>query len=326
MRTSVLSFLCCPICGGPFALTEQERQQDHVVTGGLTCAKCVKTYPIRDGIPRLVPETIAPVNAEIARRFGYEWKRFARFYDLYKDQFLDWIQPVQSSFFSEKVILDAGCGKGRHLRLAADFGARVAIGVDVSDAVEVAFAATRDMPNAHVIQGDLFHLPLTQSFEYAYSIGVLDHTPNPRGAFESVVGRLLPGGSVSVWVYGKEGNGWITGIMDPLRKIVFSRAPLWFVKAMSFTLGVILVGGLRTVYRPLRGSWLGKHLPYAAYLTSIADFPFEEVTSIIFDHLVPPEAHYLPEQEIRNWFVNGFRDVVVSRRNNNSWRGYGVRL
>lgn len=296
------------------------------MAGMLNCAQCAKAYPIRGGVPRLVPDTMAPVNAEIARRFGYEWKRFARFYDLYKEQFLDWIQPVQSSFFSGKVILDAGCGKGRHLRLAADFGAHAAIGVDVSDAVEVAFAATRDMPNAHVVQGDLFHLPFTQSFHYAYSIGVLDHTPNPRAAFQSVVSRLLPGGSISVWVYGKEGNGWITGIMDPLRKVIFSRAPLWFVKAASFALGVILVGGLRLVYRPLRGTVFGKRLPYAAYLMSIADFPFEEVTSIIFDHLVPPEAHYLPEREIRDWFASGFSDVVITRRNENSWRGFGVHL
>ncbi len=296
------------------------------MSGHLDCSGCRVSFPVRAGVPRLLPPDLAAAQKEIARRFGYEWTRYAHFHDLYTEQFLDWIAPVERSFFAGKTVLDAGCGKGRHLRLAAEFGAAVAIGVDMSDAVDVAFVVTRDMPNAHVVQGDLFHLPFSPSFDYAYSIGVIDHTPDPRKAFTSIVSKIKPQGSISVWVYGKEGNGWITGIMDPIRKTVFSRAPLWFVKATSAVLGIILVAVLRLVYGPLGKTAIGRFLPYNAYLTSVAHFPLNEMTSIIFDHLVPPEAHYLPETEVRSWFASGFQQVSVTRRNQNSWRGFGTRM
>ena len=49
----------------------------------------------------------------------------------------------------------------------------------MSQAVESAFAATRTSANMHVVQADIYRLPLKQVFDYAYSIGVLDHIPDP---------------------------------------------------------------------------------------------------------------------------------------------------
>jgi SAM-dependent methyltransferase len=108
--------------------------------------------------------------------------------------------PVNREFFKDKVVLEGGCGKGRHTQLAAQFGARDVIGVDLSDAVETAFAATRHLPNAHIVQTDIFNLPFARAFDYAFSVGVLHHLPDPRGGFKSLVSKVKPGGHMSAWI------------------------------------------------------------------------------------------------------------------------------
>ena len=97
--------------------------------------------------------------------------------------------------FQGKVVLEGGCGKGRHTQLAANWGAREVIGVDLSDAVETAFAATRQLENAHIVQADIYHLPLARVFDYAFSIGVLHHLPDPRAGFRSLASKVRAGGT-----------------------------------------------------------------------------------------------------------------------------------
>ena len=66
-------------------------------------------------------------------------------------------------------LLDCGCGKGRHLRVMAGFGASELVGVDVSDAVDVAYANTRELGNVNIVQADLHRLPLRNEFDLAYA-------------------------------------------------------------------------------------------------------------------------------------------------------------
>ena len=90
------------------------------------------------------PENLEPDKAATAENFGWQWQHFTHEDELYAEQFLGWIAPVRPEFFKDKLILEGGCGKGRHTLLAAGWGAREVVGVDLSDAVETAFAATRE--------------------------------------------------------------------------------------------------------------------------------------------------------------------------------------
>ena len=78
-------------------------------------------------------------------------------------------------------MLDAGCGMGRYLRIAAESPARLIVGLDLSQAVVAARELTTDLPHVAVVRGDLLRLPFAPgSFDQIYSLGVLDHTPDPR--------------------------------------------------------------------------------------------------------------------------------------------------
>jgi SAM-dependent methyltransferase len=104
-----------------------------------------------------------------------------------------------------KLVLDAGCGMGRYLRIAALAPAKGIVGIDLSRAVEAARELTAELPRVSLIRGDLLRLPFpSESFDIIYSLGVLDHTPDPRGAFLGLARLLKPGGRIVVWVYKRE--------------------------------------------------------------------------------------------------------------------------
>lgn len=328
------SLLCCPTCGGDLALRAESTAPDgHVMSGSLRCEPCDRAFPIVRGIPRFAADAYAPDVEGTVQGFGYQWLRANPIIQnklfTAPETFLDFIEPVRPEFFAGKVVLDGGCGMGRFSKLAHGFGARAVVSVDLSDAVEAAFENTRSLEGTMVIQADLLALPLRQAFDYAFSIGVLHHTSAPRAAFDALVRRVHPGGAVSAWVYGRENNEWIIDVLNPIRQSVTSRLPRSALRALSYALTMPLYLGVKGVYQPLaRSRWSeqARRLFYFDYLTFLGSFGYHEQALIVFDHLVPSLAEYISRPELDAWFgENGLEQVVITARNANSWRGFGVR-
>jgi uncharacterized protein YbaR (Trm112 family) len=57
MKRSLLDILCCPVCKGDLALRVDKEDDREILDGGLYCAVCKVDYPIKDGIPDLLPRT-----------------------------------------------------------------------------------------------------------------------------------------------------------------------------------------------------------------------------------------------------------------------------
>ena len=302
---------------------------EEILEGWLQCTTCDGDFPVVRGVPRMLPVALSKDKQATAEAFGYEWTHFTELTDQYREEFLDWIKPVPEDFFRDKVVLDGGCGKGRHAYLAAQFGAREVIAVDLSEAVEAAFQNTRALPNVHVVQADIYALPFLRPFDYAYSIGVVHHLPDPRQGFISLLGHLKPGGRISIWVYGREGNEWIVNFVNPIRIRLTSRAPKIFTRVISFLLALPLYLALKLVYRPINRwswlKWLRRILFYNDYLSAIAGFSFAENYWNVFDHLVAPTAFYLTRDEVAEWFAAAhLESVEISQRTGNSWRATAV--
>lgn len=323
MRRELLGLLACPVCRCEFDLRESITEEGEVLEGRLICSGCNKEFPVADGIPKLLTDLEEKSTAE---RFGYEWRSFPRISPAYERQFLDWISPIDKDFFRGKIVLDAGCGKGRHLYLASRFEAKMIVGIDVSEAVGVARANTRDLPNVHLIQGDICRPPLKRAFDYIYSIGVLHHLSRPEEGFKALRGLLKKGGTISIWVYGKEGNGWIVYFVNPLRKFLTSKMPLSILKKASFPVAYFLYALCRLLYRPvnLHLKSFRRFLFYNDYLFYISHFDLKEVHSIVFDHLLAPVAFYIRRDEVLAWFERSqFVDVKIAWHNKNSWKAMG---
>lgn len=197
MRRPLLDILACPACHGGLIC---DSQAEDILEGTLTCTGCRVVYPIRRGIPRFVDEGYAA-------SFGMQWNRFR------KTQ-LDSASGTGLSaerFYAEtgwskewlpgKLVLDAGCGAGRFLEVAAASGAH-AVGVDISSAADAAKLSVAPFPGAEVVQASLFALPFKPGvFDAVYCIGVLQHTPDPGRAMRALPRVLKPGGKVAVVAY-----------------------------------------------------------------------------------------------------------------------------
>lgn len=328
MKEKLLSYLVCPSCEESLDLSISTIEDQEIIEGELRCTACGSAFPISSGIPRFANlDQVESDKRATAAGFGWQWQHFTQEDEQYAEQLLGWIAPVTPEFFRDKVVLEGGCGKGRHTQLAARWGAREVIGIDLSVAVETAFAATRSLPNAHIIQADIYHLPLARKFDYAFSIGVLHHLPDPHAGFLSLASKVKPGGHISAWIYGAENNEWITRFVNPVREKITSRIDQRALLQLSKIPAACLYMATKLIYGPLNrnGSSLARHLFYNDYLSSISTFGWREQHTIVFDHLVAPTAFYISRQEFEAWWRDiGATDVVIGWHNKNSWRGCGV--
>src|SRR5216683_1258468 len=151
-----------------------------------------------------------------------------------------------------------------------------------------------------------------------YCLGVVHHTPDPALTFDRLVEALGPNGVLTVWVYGAENNGWITRLVSPLRRQVTSKLPHRLLRLLSKLLVLPLYG--------LAAAATRVPLPYSEYLRYLRRYPYRYMTHIVYDHLVPEIAHYLPRAELDRWVEKHGLHAQVSSRNGNSWRLLASRL
>ena len=334
MKLSLLEYLVCPTCQSELDCRAIRQDGEEVVEGQLACRRCGRIFPILRTIPRMLPDAVIDQSTKTTDAFGWEWQRFSTLHglDQYRLQFLDWIDPLEPDFFRDKVVLDAGCGMGRFALVASTFGARDVIAVDLSDSVEAARDNARSFPNVHAVQADIYNLPLRSNghsnVDFVYCIGVLHHLPDPEAGFHALVRHLKPDGAIFAWVYGRENNEWLIRFVNPVREGVSSRMPRRLLYGLSFLLALGVQPVLKLLYRPAhRAPALAPvrdRLPYSSYLGWLSNFGFRHTHHVVFDHLVAPTAFYIRREEFAAWFDRaGLRDVTITWRNQNSWRGLG---
>ena len=203
----------------------------------------------------------------------------------------------EPEFFRGKRVLDAGCGIGRHAYYAATYGASEVVALDLSGAVETARRNLESFDNVDVVQGDLLRPPFRTAaqgggFDLVYSIGVLHHLPDPHAGFRKLVEYVRPGGTIAVWVYGHENNGFVRNVVEPVRR-VSTKLPPSVLRGVAWPLAAGFHGVAKGVYRPLHGTAAAGVLPLENYMTSVAEFSFRQNYTIVFDQLVAPTAEYI---------------------------------
>ena len=188
-------------------------------------------YPIIEGIPRLLPpqllaESLATYHTKFIEKyklnfskseisvvstrkkiqtlhaFGYQWTTFKENFNYFKSIFLSFVEPfLGPQDFEGKLVLEVGCGSGRPASVASSFGAEV-VAVDLSEAVKTAHSMTKHFPKLHVVQADAYALPFSPCFDFVYSVGVLQHIPDPNKALKSISNVIPDNHKLVLWVYG----------------------------------------------------------------------------------------------------------------------------
>jgi SAM-dependent methyltransferase len=203
MRNEYLSFMCCPQCRSPLRMRPEREHAGKVESGTLECtgSACGKTYRIRNFVPRFV------AHGKYAQSFGEQWKTFAGTQldtDALQESEKRWGSEIG---WKEKdlrgcSVIEFGSGAGRFVDIVSRRGARLVVGVDITDAVDAAQANLGWRDNVFFVQADLFQPPFVDgAFERGYSIGVLHHTPDPEAAFRTLVRLLNRNGKVGLSLY-----------------------------------------------------------------------------------------------------------------------------
>ncbi|HEV2368536.1 MAG TPA: methyltransferase domain-containing protein [Acidimicrobiales bacterium] len=330
MNEALLDLLACPTCQMALALEDPRRDAGARITEGRLRCECGCTYPIRAGIPRLLPgdaEVGVREDGGTARHFEKEFTVFAegdadtvapevddfhffsrsgldpRLYREFDDPFLTSIPPgsyrPDGSTLAGAVVLDAGSGPGRFTRAAAR-NSRHVVGLELGGHVERAAASCKDMLNVDFVQGSVLRPPFRpEAFDYVFSLGVLHHTPDPRGAC-LMLGRLVkPGGRMSVWVYPPEyWNGRIRGWFGRrLHRRLAQRAPedtFRIVERYLYPLGRAQAFLAKRRWTKLAGAPL--------YLLSVPRHPKRELMlTTIFDYYGPPIISTHTYEEVAGW-------------------------
>jgi len=281
MDDALLNLLRCPACSGSLGRAEGMQR--------LRCRGCGAVYPVEGGIPRFAQEGYSA-------SFGRQWNR----YDVARDEEDEAVFRVKTGVeardLAGKLVLDAGCGGGRYALLAARHGARV-VGVDLSSAVEKARALCGGSPGAEIVQADLTRLPLAEgAFDLAFSIGVLHHGPDPRGAFGQVARRVKPGGRLAVWLYRRNSapQEWANSTL----RAATTRLPARVLEPLCVGLGVL--GGVPV---------LNKVFNKAANFSNHPDWTLRVCDN--YDWYAPKYQSHHSVAELKGWFAEeGYEDLV----------------
>lgn len=237
-----------------------------------------------------------------AESFAYEWKYIYKENDYEKQNFFHFSGPfVTEKNIKGKKTLDIGCGSGRFTKWAALSGAEVAFGSDLGETVEVAYAMTKDIPNACIVQADIYHMPFKDTFDLAYSIGVLHHLPKPQEGFSLLPAVLRHDGEMVIWVYNRRGNARALYFYEPLRTLLKKLPKPILFKLCYIPGGVVhLINLFGKFLRTIGFKKIEKKLPFSYY----ANFPFNMKLNDAFDVLATPKSNYYYREEIETWYRN----------------------
>jgi len=304
MKKELLEILRCPKSGQKLVLEEEALCDGEIRTGLLVSEDGRWCYPIHDFIPRFVAES------NYADNFGMQWNKFRQTQlDSYSGH------PISADRFwkatgwtpedmAGKWVLDVGCGAGRFAEIALEAGAKV-VALDYSGAVDACYANLKHYPNLHVVQGDIYALPLLKDFfPFVYSLGVLQHTPDVAKAFAALPPMLAVGGKLCVDFYWKRIRTMLHAkyLVRPATKRIPQQNLFEFLES---TVPMLLSASQHLGRIPVLGRYLKRLVPVADYtgIFPLSDQQLEEWALLdTFDMIVHEYDNPQTAARVRHWF------------------------
>jgi SAM-dependent methyltransferase len=257
--------------------------------------------------------------------FGYQWTAFGDLVDEFRAHFHGYIHPPEPAFFAGKLGLDAGCGFGRHMVYAAEYGARM-VGLDFSAAIDTARRNTCQLDSVHLVQGDLYRLPFRPGvFDFAYSFGVLHHLPDPEAGFRALLPAVKPGGAVFVWVYSTARAG-MNAALERVRALT-TRLPHPLLRRLCLLPALVdwwlFIQPYKTLRRTARLGPMVERLTWPR-IKLYSQYPFQVCYADWFDRLSAPIRFYFGWQDLQGWCRRaGLVNVSITPTGKYGWRVYG---
>lgn len=249
-----------------------------------------------------------------ATSFGYEWTTFSAIEPEDAEYWKMYFRDVPFDAYAGKVVLDAGCGKGRYSVFTARH-AKALAAVDNSEAVEAAARNLGDLDNVAVLKADLRSLPFaTSSFDFISCLGVVHHLREPEAGFAALVPLLQDGGHLLLYVYSTDATPTLRSAglaAASLIRRLSVRLPHRTLRTVCAPLAALLYAGI--VVPGALGSRLRvrvlDRLPLATYRRK----PVRSLWLDTFDRLSAPIEHRYQRHQVESWFQRAGLTVLASR-------------
>jgi SAM-dependent methyltransferase len=205
---------------------------------------------------------------------------------------------------------------GRFTQIALETGAEV-FSFDLSNAVEANFKNNGDSARVNIFQASIYQIPLRrESFDKIFCMGVLQHCPDVRGAFMSLVPYLRPGGEIAIDVYQRH-----TGLFPPLKYWVRPFVTWMGPQKIHSLLRVTIPPAFelkKALYKiPAVGRPIGELIPIGPISHKPKlDYTDEELKEVkilsALDMLSPAHDHPQRIEDVRAWFEDaGLTEVYL---------------
>jgi SAM-dependent methyltransferase len=352
MKKRLLNFLICPVCKGGFNLKIFDEKGGEIKDGVLICS-CGQFFPVVNFIPRILlgdlrsmlaeqfpdffsrykdflpnEEVVLKITAEAQKKketsnsFAFEWQKFSKMLKEWKSNFDFYFEPVGNiNSLKNKIILEIGCGKGRHTFYAAKIAKEV-IAVDFGRAVDVAFLNNENALNVYFVQADIYNLPFRENyFDFIFSIGVLHHLPTPEAGFRKLVNFVKNGGGILIYVYHsfpkKSFNFYLLRFANFFRRFTtkISHSTLYILcYPIAFLSYIIFI----LPYKIFLKNKKNVNWPLKAYV----EYPFGVILNDTFDRFSAPIENRYSREEILEWYKRaGLSNIQILP--GSGWRLFG---
>jgi SAM-dependent methyltransferase len=197
LTTDLLTDLCCPTCRNqPLTVKVQRQDGDQIVEAELRCEAGGETYPVRAGVPDLLPRSVLSdaqwktwqdhlegFQARREERLRNPQQAAARWGQVSKPQ----SRFAQFTHIREGKVLDIGCGSGK-------FRQQLRPGVQYYGLDPIVLPEVDGFPFVRALSE---YIPFRDgTFSHVVVLAAMDHFQDLDAFFHEVVRVLRPGGKL----------------------------------------------------------------------------------------------------------------------------------
>lgn len=224
--------------------------------------------------------------------------------------------------------IGSGCGYDTCIMAKNNPGIKI-ISLDISDGIYITKQLAGQMKNVQAIKGSCLNLPARDnSFDFAYSYGVLHHTINPLSSLKEIFRILKPGAPVFLYLYESHCENPFKYLalktVSLLRTITIRIPPrLLYLFCRFFSPVAVILFSYPSRYL--------KSLPTTRWISEKMPFNFAtnlfSLTGDLYDRFSAPIEYRFSKNEVLELFNNsGFSSVHIRKFESKAgWIAWGYK-
>lgn len=251
------------------------------------------------------------------KTYGFLWTRGKFISPVYKWHFSTMQEVIRESIVRGQLGIDIGSGCGYDTYIMAKNNPLVKIlSMDISDGIYKTKELTSRLNNVWIIKCSALDIPLkNNTFDFAYSFGVLHHTGSPKRGLLEIARILKQNSPVFLYLYESHSENIIkyiaVKIITELRKITVKISPKnfyilsWMLSPFIFII-FSLPSKILKKFKTTR--YIADRIPF-----NFGTGPFS-LHGDLYDRFKAPIEHRFSRQEVYNMFFEcDFQCINITR-------------